>query len=210
MAQNHPAFDSALTTGKVVIRRWWLNERSTKNQISVQFQQLIERDPEEVGSTNFLVGLAQVGGGSNKTTPTTIFSFEATRLASILGSTEGNCYDGTSAVVFANDLFEKLAESAGQKFGQDLAIEVTENFEQNKYSSSQQPKINPTTGEVVMGVNPTTNTLMPVYRHTKLVLETECNHTFVVAQREAPAAATTTPESQAMPFSISNDGSIAS
>lgn len=209
MAQNHPAYDNALTTGKVVIRRFWKNERSTKNQISVQFQQLIERDPEEVGGTNFLVGLAQVGGGSNKTTPTTIFSFEATRLASILGSEAGNCFDGTSAVVLANDLFEKLAESAGQTFGQDLAIEVTENFEQNKYSTSQQPKINPTTGEIVMATNPTTGTQMPVYRHTKLVLSTECNHTFVVADREAPAT-TTTPDPQAMPFSISNDGSIAS
>lgn len=205
MAQNHPAYDSALATGKVVVRRFWKNQNSTKNQLSVQFQQEIEREPTEVGSDNFLVGLAQAGAIGNKTRPTAIFSFEATRAAQILGSEEGSCFDGSTAVVYADQFFAKLAEASGQKFEETLGIQITENFEKNPYSESQQPKVNPTTGEIIMAVNPATGTEMPVYRHTKLALQSQVQHTYVVREREAAPAAP-----MIAPFTVASAGEITS
>ena len=45
------AYSNALTTGQVVVRKWWVNTNSAKNQITVQFQQEVER-PASAANAN--------------------------------------------------------------------------------------------------------------------------------------------------------------
>lgn len=147
----NPLFVNALDSGKVVVRRWWYNNNSDKDQVSVQFMQQIEKE----GDNNSLLAIAQ--GSTNKQSVTAIFSFSADVAQAHLGSTEGS-FVTEGQPVFANDMF-----------GQEVNIQVTENFTANPYSKSHQPKINPGTGEVVTAYNAETGEDAPVYRHTELV-----------------------------------------
>ena len=174
----NPAYDQALTTGRVVVRKWFMNRNSTKNQITVQFQQAIERPTDDAaGANSMLISLEQGTDNLSKTYPTALRSFNATKAAAILQSMEGDASMG-SPVIFADDLYAHLGAPAGSTF----AIQVTENFEKNPYSKTQTPKSNPTTGEIVVATNPATGTQMPVYRHTELVLASNCFHTFIAGE----------------------------
>ena len=175
----NPAYDQALTTGKVVIRKWWFNTNSTKNQMSVQFQQEVERPASNASAANSLLISVEQGteGLGTHTRVTALRSFDANRAAQVLGSREGDATMG-SPVMFAEDFYQKLGVPAGTQ----LSIQVTENFTKNPYSKSQSPKINPSTSEVVVATNPETGTQMAVYRHTDLVLAANCEHTFVAAE----------------------------
>ena len=159
-------FQTALATGKVVVRRWWKNANSSKNQVSVQFIQQIER-PSDNSS---LVAIAQ--GTPSVQTVTAIFSFAEDVALDHLGSTEGSFVEGGQPI-FAEDIF-----------GMDINIQVTENFTKNPFSAGQEPKINPSTGEVVVAFDPETRTDRPVYRHTELVSGT-ASHTFLAASQNA-------------------------
>lgn len=162
-------FQTALTTGKVVVRRWWKNTNSSKNQVSVQFMQQIER-PSDNSS---LVAIAQ--GTPSVQTVTAIFSFAEDVALDHLGSTEGSFVDGGQPI-FAEDIF-----------GMEINIQVTENFTRNPYAPNQEPKINPSTGEVVMSFDPETRTDSPVYRHTELV-SGAASHTFLSPSQNAVSA----------------------
>jgi hypothetical protein len=158
---QNPAYENALTTGKVVIRKWWFNTNSTKNQISVQFQQAVERPANNASTVNsMLISLEQgTDALGTHTRVTALRSFAADKAAAI-----------------------------GLPAGTQLAVQVTENFTKNPYSKTQSPKINPSTGEVVVATNPETGTQMPVYRHSDLVLAGSCEHTFIAAEPEAKPA----------------------
>ena len=174
----NPAYDSALTTGKVVIRKWWFNTNSTKNQMSLQFQQAVERPDNQVSVNSMLISLEQgTEALGNTTNVTALRSFNADKASAILGSREGDATMG-SPVLFASDFYEKLGLPAGVQ----LAIQVTENFDKNPYSKTQSPKVNPSTGEVVLATNPATGTQMPVYRHTDLVMANQCQHVFIASE----------------------------
>lgn len=179
------AYENALTTGKVVIRKWWFNTNSTKNQISVQFQQAVERPANSASTVNSLLISLEQGteGLGTHTRVTALRSFAADKAAAILGSREGDATMG-SPVLFAEDFYVKLGLPAGTQ----LAIQVTENFTKNPYSKTQSPKVNPSTSEVVVATNPETGTQMPVYRHTDLVLAGSCEHTFIAAEPQAKPA----------------------
>lgn len=182
------AYENALTTGQVVVRKWWVNTNSTKNQITVQFQQEVERPASAASSNSLLISLEQgTEALGNTTRVTALRSFNADKAAAILGSREGDATMG-SKVMFANDFYAQLGAPADTK----LAVQVTENFEKNPYSNSQQPKINPSTGEVVVAHNPATGTEMPVYRHTDLVIAQLCKNKFITAT-ETPAESIGTP-----------------
>ena len=185
------AYENALATGQVVVRKWWVNTNSTKNQITVQFQQEVERPASAASANSLLISLEQgTEALGNTTRVTALRSFNADKAAAILGSREGDATMG-GAVTFANDFYKKLGLPADT----ELSIQVTENFEKNPYSSSQQPKINPATAEVVMALNPETGTNMPVYRHTDLVIASTCSHKFIsAAQEETPSAAIGRPQ----------------
>ena len=185
----NPAYDQALTTGKVVIRKWWFNTNSTKNQMTVQFQQAVERPTNDASSANSLLISLEQGTEAlgTHTRVTALRSFNADKASAILGSREGDATMG-SPVFTADDFYQKL----GMPEGTQLAVQVTENFDKNPYSKSQTPKVNPSTGEVVVATNPVTGTQMPVYRHTDLVLADNCSHTFIASEsaQAQPAAAT--------------------
>lgn len=184
------AYENALTTGKVVVRKWWVNTNSQNDQITVQFQQEIERPQNDAGSINsLLIGLEQ-GSESlgNTTRVTALRSFNANQAATVLGSKQGDSTMGGS-VMFANDLYHALGLPADI----DLAIQVTENFTKNPKAPSQTPKVNPTTGEVVVATNPETNTQMPVYRHTDIVIASTCNHKFVASESRTQAPVVANP-----------------
>jgi len=177
------AYENALATGQVVIRKWWVNTNSTKNQITVQFQQEVERPASAASANSLLISLEQgTEALGNTTRVTALRSFNADKVSAILGSPNGDATQGGD-VVFANDFYAKLGAPAGT----ELAVQVTENFEKNPYSKTQQPKVNPATGEIVMANNPATGTNMPVYRHTDLVVASTCKHKFITAQPEAEA-----------------------
>ena len=143
-------FQKALDTGRVVLRKWWENSKNP-DQVTLQFFQQIESGSQE----NSLVSIAQ--GAKNKQTISALFSFKKSVALAKLGSTEGNLVN-SSDVVFADKVF-----------GTQVSIRVTENFTPNPYSASHEPKINPSTGEVVEGFNSATGKNEPVYRHTDLV-----------------------------------------
>jgi hypothetical protein len=168
-SQINPLFTNALSTGKVVVRRWWVNTQSEKDQISVQFQQEIEKEEDD----NSLMAIAQ--GSSSKQRPTAIYSFKADVAKAHLGSTEGS-FVVEGQPVFANDIW-----------GKEINIQVTENFTPNPYSKSHQPKVNPGTGEVVTSFNPETKQDEPVYRHTDLV-SGKTENTFISKSQSATSA----------------------
>lgn len=179
------AYENALATGKVVVRKWWVNTNSQNNQVTVQFQQAVERPQDNVSSLNsLLIGLEQGSEIGNTTRVTALRSFNADNVAAVLGSKQGDATMGSN-VMFANDLYRAL----GLPEDIDVAIQVTENFEKNPKSATQTPKVNPSTGEVVVATNPKTNTQMPVYRHTDIVIAHTCNHTFVASESRVNAPA---------------------
>ena len=181
------AYENALATGQVVVRRWWFNTNSSKNQVTVQFAQQVERPASSAAdAASQLISLEQgTEGISNVTTVTALRSIDATRAQAFFGSTEGNAMQG-GVVHFANDLYKSLGAAADV----DLAIQITENFEKNPYSKTQTPKSNPSTGEVVTALNPATGTHMPVYRHTDLMLSKLCSNKFIASEsQEAQTAA---------------------
>jgi len=184
----NPAYDQALATGKVVIRKWWFNQNSDKNQISLQFQQAVERPQTQSSATSTLIGLAQGSTLGNTTRVTTLFSADATLAANVLGSREGDATMG-SPVVLGNAFFSALAQAMGTEFTGDLAIQITENLQKNPRAPRQTPKSNPNTGEIVMSYDATSGSMKPVYRHTELVDAAHCEHTFLTPQ-PAPVIAT--------------------
>jgi len=183
------AYENALATGQVVVRKWWVNTNSTKNQITVQFQQEVERPASAANANSLLISIEQgTEALGNTTRVTSLRSFNADKAAAILGSREGDATMG-SPVTFANDFYAKLGAPAGT----ELAVQVTENFEKNPYSNTQTPKVNPSTGEVVMAHNDATGTEMPVYRHTDLVIASTCKHKFITAVQETATASIGSP-----------------
>tara|TARA_B100002019_G_scaffold286076_1_gene295984 strand:+ start:1227 stop:1991 length:765 start_codon:yes stop_codon:yes gene_type:complete len=176
------AYENALATGKTVVRRWWANARSTKNQVSVQFQQEIDGPVTASSLDSVMIALEQgteaLGG---KQRPTAIRSMSAEQAIKLLGAMEGSCNQEGDAIIYADDVY-----------GFPTGIEVKENFEKNPYSASQQPKSNPSTGEVITAVNPANGAHMPVYRHTKLTAAEQCSHSFVDANAEVATAAPST------------------
>jgi len=179
------AYSNALTTGQVVVRKWWVNTNSAKNQITVQFQQEVERPASAANANSLLISIEQgTEALGNTTRVTSLRSFNADKAAAILGSREGDATMG-SPVMFANDFYAQLGAPAGT----ELAVQVTENFEKNPYSKTQQPKVNPGSGEIVTANNPATGTDMPVYRHTDLVIASTCKHKFITPeQAEQPVS----------------------
>jgi hypothetical protein len=180
------AYENALATGQVVVRRWWFNTNSSKNQVTVQFAQQVERPASSAAdAASQLISLEQgTEGISNTTTVTALRSIDATRAQAFFGSTEGNAMQG-GVVHMANDLYKSLGATADV----DLAIQITENFEKNPYSKTQTPKSNPSTGEVVTALNPATGTHMPVYRHTDLMLSKICSNKFIASESQEAATA---------------------
>ena len=200
------AYENALATGQVVIRRWWFNTNSSRNQVTVQFAQRIERPATAASGNSQLIALEQgLEGLANETTVTALRSFNAEQAQAFFGSTEGDCMQG-GTVYFANDLYKSL--SGGSNV--DVAVQVKENFTRNKYSQTQQPKSNPSTGEVVTALNPATGTPMPVYRHTDLVIASTCMNEFITADDSSASTTPTGAIGRPKAATVATDGELVS
>jgi len=150
---NQPAYEQALLTGKLLVRKWWKNTNSDKEQISVQFQQEVPRkNTSSATDVSSLVADAQ--GISNKARPTAIFSFKAEIAENILGSSEGDCIEEGNEIFFGKVLFPN-AKMVG--------IQVIQTFSPNEFKSDHQPVINPLTGEIKAFFG------RPVYQHEELI-----------------------------------------
>jgi len=165
--QYSKEFKEALKTNKVVLRKIWVNQNSSKNQVSAQFIQRVKIPTQ--GTPNALIGFAQ--GGSTIEDPgynlvTTIFSFKK-EVADKLGLSSGEYFEQGSPIKYANDIFST-----------PVSIKVTENITKNPLAISQEPKLNPTSGEVLEYDG------KPIYRHTELVEGESVNHTFLVADNQ--------------------------
>ena len=178
---GNTSYQSSLETGKVVIRKWWFNQNSEKNQCSVQFQQQVEKPTSNNSVEDVLISIEQGSQGfGNTTNVTAIRSYNADRIAELLGSTIGDCTAPGATQHFADILYTMEDGTIV-----DTGVEVTENFTKNPYSTSQTPKVNPKTGEIVTAVNPVNGALMPVYRHTKLTSAGLVEHSFVIPSKTA-------------------------
>jgi hypothetical protein len=147
---NSSQYEQALASGQVIVRKWWRNENSSKDQISVQFQQELERNESDPSSAL----LADSQGITGKARPTAIRSFAAQVIIDKLGSDEGNCIEEGQPIHMAKKLFPSVPV---------LGIQVVQTFEPNELRKNHAPVVNPTTGEVKMILG------REVYQHEELI-----------------------------------------
>ena len=155
-------FTAGLKTGQTMVRRIWLNTNSEKGQYSVQFMQRVINPAAE--SAGAVVALFQGYEEGQLVTAIGSISPEVIKskgIDKLLVNDEAEFYSG-----------EKVF-TAKQLFGTALDIQVLENTTKNKFSSTQEPKMNPATGEIL------TKDGEPIYRHTSLVLAGASEHSFM-------------------------------
>lgn len=161
-----------LSSGKVYVRKVWVNKNSKKDQVAIQFIQ--ELDAPAGGGSNPVIGMLQGIEGAGKTKVTCIESAAREQAEKLFGADK---IADTAAGA------EILGIEADALFGRKMAIQVTENTEKNPFSASQEPKKNPKTGEILVDENG-----RPIYRHTSLVLAEACENTFLrAAGTKAPS-----------------------
>lgn len=156
----------ALSDGRVYVRKAWKN-KNKPGQVGVQFIQEIDRELK--GTPNNLISIAQGTEAYNRQRVTTILSFNEEIAVQLFGAAEFDLSVEGEAMV------------ASEAMGTEVSIQVTENFTPNAFSENHEPKINPSSGEIVTGRD-SEGELKPVYRHTKLVEGSTCNHTFIVPE----------------------------
>lgn len=139
------SFIERLASGEVMIRRIWKNEG--KENFAVQYMQQIPS--EDVSPEQAILAASMDFTPAQRVTA--IFAASPAKLEKE-GISEGYfCYEGDATL------------SAKKFLGIDVEIDVVENTEKNPLQPKQEPKINPTTGEVL------TFNGKPIYRHTRLV-----------------------------------------
>jgi hypothetical protein len=167
-------FETALATGKALIRKVWVNEGSTKNQLGIQLVQQIQNNSEAVNPSLLLQGI--------KNTQKLTVVISAKQDVALSGGVKIQDYIEQDEVLFAEDLYAKLAGAPVE-----VNIQCTENNSPYRMNGSiiarnaaGEPltidaKINPSTGEIVMANG------KEVYRHTSLVFG-KPSHTFLRAE----------------------------
>jgi len=142
-----------LATGVVVARRIWVNENSTKNQVTLQVAQKVKLPEEATVLSNKIAALSQ---GFD---PETVGYNTVTSLISMKGDIAQKML-GT-----VNEDFSKSDKGidVSALFGFKTEIQVVENTIKNPKSTKQTPKINPSTEETLLYNG------SPIYRHTALV-----------------------------------------
>jgi len=172
--KNNTTFAAILlAAGPVFIRKAWVNTNSKKgDQVSIQMFQVIKSSSEGPG----LIGAISQGiEGAGTQKVTAIQSVRRDIAEKALGHNFdngdldfSNVGGGTDQAVPASILFGDT----------EVNIQVTENFTPNAFAKNHEPKMNPSTEEVVEAVNPATGQASPVYRHTELVAG-DANHKYV-------------------------------
>jgi len=154
----YAVLETSLNGTVCCIRRIMPSKNGNNEQATVQFVQLIEMPAS--ASNNPLLNFSQDPNRIGMGIVTALMSFSVKVLQ-------------TRGVAGFQDFSAGLVPFAAQLFdGQEVNIEVTESFLPNYKAQNQEPKINPTTGQVIKVGG------KPVYRHTELVLGAP-NHQFV-------------------------------
>lgn len=161
----------------VRIRKIWVNENSSKDQVTVQFAQLLEA----TASGNALVAVAQ-GTNFGPNTATALLSFARTQAEKFFGTVSADYSDQPFESWPEPTAFvEMLREQTGDP-NTTLEISVVENFTQNPETPAQTPKINPSTGEEL------SKNGQPIYRHTTLATNATVERVFIQHDRVNTAA----------------------
>lgn len=164
-----------LNSGTAFVRKWWVNENSSKNQCGVQFVQKVSKPVE---GASLLVALAQGNENADSTIPTAVMSFSKDVVVQHLGSESGTFLD-------ENDKLKDNAMTAKALFSAMLGKEIPEvniQIEENFSSvtdndgnivrdSDNNPigrKQNPSTNQTVRAFDEN-GELKDVYRHTTMV-----------------------------------------
>jgi hypothetical protein len=138
----------------VKVRKIWRNKNSSKNQVTVQFAQ--EGVTNTGNASNSLIALAQ-GVTASKGAVYALMSFNAN---------EAEKYFGTTDVDYSQKPFEQWGsvDKLEAAIGDKLNISVVENTTKNPNAPNQEPKINPSTGDIQTYYG------SPIFRHTELVV----------------------------------------
>lgn len=128
------------------------NPNSTKDQVTVLFKQLVDNE----GGANPLVAAAQGSQQFRQNSVVVPFSFSSDMAIQYFGTTTFNGRDVEFDELPGIEKFEEVVGPVG--------LSVVENTTQDPNRPNQQPKCNPSTGEVLMHGG------LPIFRHTSLVV----------------------------------------
>lgn len=172
-------FSKALASGKPFVVQSFLRESKTA-PVAVQFAQLILRE-----GSNPVLSL-QLGGNTG-TIITTIknFTIEQAKKLGLNNGEEQKIFNDNN-VIFV----ERISPMA-------LEIAVVENTTKNEKLRSQQPKVNPVTGEIL------TYNGQPIYVHTDLVVKEKVVRHFLQPDQQNNASTNVIVEAQRLKGLIS-------
>jgi len=140
------AFNAALKTGAVILREIQPSKKEGSDQLALHFMQEITM-PETEGRNKLVSILQKKGNGTN-------------RVTAIMSASPEFCEDnGLEVGKYSEDETIVTGEAL---FGEEVNIQVIENLTKNPYSTTQTPKINPDSGEVLEYKGD------PIFRHTDL------------------------------------------
>lgn len=136
----------------VKIRRIWENTNSQKDQVTVMLAQEVENT-----ASNVLIAAAQGSDSFGPSFITTLVSFAKAKAIEYFGTTDADYSAGK---------FEDWPEPTKyvEAVGNPIAISVQETLVPNPNLKNPNPKVNPSTGEILCLDG------KPIYRHTELVL----------------------------------------
>lgn len=155
--------ESSKSATPCVVRRTWTNQNSAKDQVNVQFFQVVDRP---VSGTFNALGLLSQGITINPTRKLTAIKTFKRQAAIDMG------------LKIDHDYMDGQAPLAESLFGiKDVNIELTESCTKNPMSPNQAPSANPTSGEV-RRVKDSQDQAHDVYNHTELIIGT-ANHQFI-------------------------------
>lgn len=172
-------FSKSLQTGKPFVVQSFLRESKTA-PVAVQFAQLILREDSNPVLTLQL-------GGNVGTIITTIKNFTLEQARKL------GLNNGENQKVFSDDnviFVDKISPMS-------LEIAVVENTTKNELMKSQQPKINPSTGEIL------TYKGQPIYVHTDLVVKEKVVRHFLQPDQQTNASTNVIVEAQRLKGLIS-------
>jgi hypothetical protein len=129
-------YNEGLKSGKVCVRKIWVNENSNKDQVSVQMIQVIDNPNfDKTQISDPLVALAQGINGQIK--QTAIMSFKKDIAIQYFGTTSANYAEEDKGVIL------------DEKLGIETGISVQDSFEPNPNISNHRAVINPKTQQAV-------------------------------------------------------------
>jgi len=158
-------------SNQTMVRKIWKNVNSDKEQYSIQMMEQVDGPLATDAGSSMLVNIAQGGNGGQRVTA--IFSVSKEQLEKVGvslpsedGSHDSYCFEG-DGLLAARTVFNDV----------EVEIQVVENTTKDPNRPSQEPKVNPSTEEVI------TNNGRPVYRHTSLVPFGQAKNVFLESDR---------------------------